>query len=133
MHACFRNTLLALGVASLLAGCATSRSVLELPPAAPLAAASKPANGKSVLIDNVSDRRLFEVNPGNPSEPSLDDAEKIDAGIKLRAVGRKRNTFGKALGDLVLKDGQSVETVTRGAIRQANSGKMRYAICDEDR
>ena len=119
MDSSFRSVL-ALGAACLLAGCATSRSVLDIPLPPPAAQTTvTPANGKSVLIDTVADRRMFEVNPGTPSVPSLDDSEQIDAGIKLRSVARKRNTFGKALGDIVLKEGQSVETVTRGAIRQA--------------
>ena len=112
------RAVLALSVVCLLSGCATSRSILEIPPLA-TPSAVQPANGKSVLIDTVADQRVFDVNPGTPSVPSLDDSEKIDASVKLRAVARKRNTFGKALGDIVLKEGQSVETVTREAIRQA--------------
>ena len=101
----------------LLGGCATSRSVLDIP--APAAGPASSPNGKQVLINSVSDKRVFEAQPGSPSIPSLDADEQIDASIKLRAVGRKRNTFGKALGDILLKEGQTVEALTSAAIRQA--------------
>jgi uncharacterized lipoprotein YajG len=101
----------------LLGGCATSRSVLDIPP--PAAKAIQPTAGKEVLITSVSDKRLFEANPSSPDIPSLDPAEGQSAAIKARAVGRKRNSFGKALGDILLKEGQSVETLAATSIRQA--------------
>lgn len=108
---------LSLSCLLLLGGCATSRSVLDIPPPAPKAAPQ--SGGKEVLVTSVSDRRVFETNPPSPSVPSLDPSEEQNAAIKARAVGRKRNTFGKALGDLLLKEGMTVETLTAAAIRQA--------------
>jgi hypothetical protein len=37
----------------------------------------------------------------------------LGAEVKARAIGRKRNTYGKALGDMVLEGGQTVEGVVR--------------------
>lgn len=114
----------------LLGGCATSRSVLDVPPpASNTALQSAGKQAKEVLVTTVSNQRLFEVNPPSPSIPSLDPAEDQGATIKARAIGRKRNTFGKALGDILLKEGQSVETLTAAAIRQAFAEKG-YRVID---
>ncbi len=57
--------------------------------------------------------------------PSLGSggAAHASADIKSRAVGRKRNGFGKALGDVLLENGQTVEGVIRenltAALQQA--------------
>jgi uncharacterized lipoprotein YajG len=124
----FRATLI-LGLSSLvlLGGCATSRSVLDIP--APIARDVAQANGKKVLVVSVADRRAFATAPGSPDIPSLDPGEEQSDAIKARAVGRKRNTFGKALGDILLKEGQTVETLTARSIRQAFAEKG-YKIID---
>lgn len=99
-----------------LSGCATSRSVLDIQPPA-----GQPgqANGKQVYINHVVDNRSFEVNPGTPDIPSLDPSEDQSSSIKARAVGRKRNGYGKALGDMLLKDGETVQTLTYKSIQEA--------------
>ncbi|MBU1230994.1 MAG: flagellar biosynthesis protein [Proteobacteria bacterium] len=110
-----------------LAGCATNRSVLDIP--APTSASVAPSNGKQVCIAAVTDRRVFEENPGQPSTPSLSPREAQDADTRLRAIGRKRNTFGMALGDIVLKEGATVESLIQAAIRQAFLAKG-YALVE---
>jgi len=110
-----------------LGGCATSRSVLDVPP--PAASAAAQTSGKEVLVTSVRDRRSFEINPPSPSIPSLDPGEDQSDTIKARAVGRKRNAFGKALGDILLKEGQTVETLTTASIRQAFAEKG-YKVID---
>src|SRR5689334_551286 len=89
-------------LAALLAsGCALGRSVIDVKAPARSAVASGPA----VKIVEVRDIRRFEVDPGDPSQPSLGDAAEIkDAKITERAIGRKRGGFGNALGDLALPD-----------------------------
>lgn len=115
-----------------LGGCATSRSVLDVQaPRSPQQAA--PSNGKTVYVNVVSDQRVFEVSPTNPSIPSLDSSEAQDGNIKLRALGRKRNTFGQALGDIVLKEGQTVETLTAASIRQAFAAKGYRVLESKDK
>lgn len=81
--------------------------------------AKRGANGKQVFINAAVDKRVFQINPSSPDVPSLDPSENLDDSIKQRAIGRKRNGFGKALGDLLLKDGQSIESLTTSSIRQA--------------
>ena len=105
----------------LLGGCATSRSVLDIP--SPATSTVPPLAKKEVLVAAVQDRRIFATNPPSPDIPSLDPDEEQNAAIKARAVGRKRNSFGKALGDILLKEGQTVETLTAASIRQAFAEK----------
>lgn len=101
----------------LLGGCATNRSTMQL--ALPLASAPAAANGRVVVIDRVSDQRHFEDDPDDPSVPSLKKGEayRLDAEQRKIAIARKRNTWGKAIGDIVLDGGQTIETLTRDLVR----------------
>ena len=96
-----------------LTGCATSRSELKLSAPTPVAAAG-PVKG-AVFIRTVSDQRAFQQAPSDPSIPSLgfEGATQASADLKARAIGRKRNTYGKALGDVLLENGQTVTDVVR--------------------
>lgn len=101
----------ALMFASLLvSACATNRSslTLEPPPAAPALAADAPA----IVLRSVRDARAFEAAPRDPSVPSIGTAGG-GAEIRARAVGRKRNSYGQALGDVMLEEGQTVEGLMR--------------------
>lgn len=109
-------------VCAVLAGCATSRSEVRLkaPPVV-----TPPGAAKVVVIRSVTDERVFEEAPSEPSTPSLGfgGANKNGDAIKSRAIGRKRNGFGKALGDVLLENGQTVTGVIRenltAALQQA--------------
>ena len=96
-----------------LTGCATSRSELKLSAPTPVATAG-PVKG-AVFIRTVSDQRAFQQAPSDPSIPSLgfEGATQASADLKARAIGRKRNTYGKALGDVLLENGQTVTNVVR--------------------
>jgi uncharacterized lipoprotein YajG len=118
---CRATLILGLSSLLLLGGCATSRSVLDVP--APAAREAAQAIGKEVLVASVADRRSFETDPRSPDIPSLDPGEDQGGAIKARAVGRKRNSFGKALGDILLKEGQTVETLVANSVRQAFAEK----------
>jgi hypothetical protein len=67
------------------------------------------------VIRSVKDERTFEQAPEDPSTPSLGfgGADQASTELKSRAIGRKRNGFGKALGDVLLQTGQTVEGVVR--------------------
>lgn len=109
-----RATVLAACV--VLAGCATSRSEITLSsPEIGAPATTENASGRIAVIRTITDERHFEQAPDEPSTPSLgfEGADKATAAIKARAIGRKRNTFGKALGDVLLENGQTVDTVVR--------------------
>lgn len=128
-----RNLLAAavLVAALLLTGCATSRSEIKLQSPA-IATPATPAMQHVVVIGKVTDERVFEDAPNDPSTPSLGfgGSGKASDDIKARAIGRKRNTYGKALGDVVLQPGQTVESVIRenvvAAFQQAG-----YEVKDE--
>jgi uncharacterized lipoprotein YajG len=96
-------------------GCATSRGTLDIR----VAASSNPAAGPAVKIMNVEDRREFQVNPRDPSIPSLKDDDIKNPAITIRAIARKRNTYGQALGDILLPEGRSVADLTREAVTRA--------------
>jgi hypothetical protein len=64
---------------------------------------------------------MFEQAPREPSTPSLgfEGALQAPTEAKARAIGRKRNTFGQALGDVFLQDGQTVEGLVRSNLAAA--------------
>jgi len=98
-----------------LAGCATSRGVLDLQvPELP-----NPSSSQAIKITDVADRRVFEIKPKRPSIPSLRNDEINDPKITLRAVARKRNGYGAALGDILLPEERTVEQLTREALVNA--------------
>ncbi|CAA9435183.1 MAG: hypothetical protein AVDCRST_MAG51-2885 [uncultured Ramlibacter sp.] len=107
----------ALVAASLaLGGCATSRSEVKIAsPAAGPGETQAASNGRTVVIRSVKDERSFQQAPSNPSIPSLgfEGAGKASDEIKSRAIGRKRNAYGQALGDVLLQNGQTVEGLVR--------------------
>lgn len=108
----------------LLAGCATNRGIVSIDvPHDETAAAQQ--NGPTVYIQSVEDQRIFQDHPKTQDIPSLGfgGLEKADEAIKKRAIARKRNSFGKALGDILLEEGQTVETVIADSLRQAFTEK----------
>jgi uncharacterized lipoprotein YajG len=111
------RALSALGILVLLGGCATTRSYTTLTVPSPAAVVSS-SSGKIIAIDGVQDRREFQVDPRDPSIPSLKGGAdyQLNAEQRKAAIGRKRNTYGMALGDYQLHGGQTVETLTHDLI-----------------
>lgn len=112
---------LAIGIAALtvLAGCATSRSEVDVN-VAPLSATQAVAasNGKTVLISTVDDR-VFQIDPRSPDIPSLKNDEVTDKSITERAIARKRNGYGKGLGDVLLPSGRTVSQLVNESVAAA--------------
>nr|WP_315598842.1 flagellar biosynthesis protein [uncultured Cupriavidus sp.] len=105
--------LLAYGLAaSILAGCAVGRGTVDI--TAPQA--SNPATGKYVRIESVLDKRTFEAAPPTADIASLDPDEDNSDTSRARAIGRKRNSYGKALGDIVLPEGKTVSGLVEKAL-----------------
>lgn len=102
-------------VCLVLTGCATSRSQIKLQSPVVPSSTAAPANGRVVVIKSVTDDRVFEQSPSDPSTPSLGfgGADSASTQMKSQAIGRKRNGFGKALGDVLLERGQTVQDVVR--------------------
>ena len=113
-----------------LAGCATGRDVI----APKFEAAVNPAQGVPVRIVKVDDTRNFQVKPGSPSTPSLMDDNLNDEAIRSRAIARKRNGYGMALGDILVPEGQTVSTLTETVVARAfrESGFRVVAANDAD-
>lgn len=106
------NTLKVLGIALLLGGCAVGRGELDVR----LTDAPDPAAPLVVKLTAVKDLRKFEVDPELPSIPSLKEDEVNDRSVEMRAIARKRNAYGAALGDIVLPQGRTVEQLTTEAL-----------------
>lgn len=104
------------GVAMLVgllgSGCATNRGILDVRITQP----QNPASSRAVTIVRVNDNRVFKASPRTASIPSLKGGKIEDKAITSRAIARKRNTYGKALGDILLPEGRTVELVVREAL-----------------
>jgi hypothetical protein len=59
---------------------------------------------------------VFERAPGKASTPSLKDGQIRNRAITNRAIARKRNSFGKAMGDILLPEGRTVEQLAKEAL-----------------
>jgi len=101
---------LCLAVIGLNSGCVTGRRQLDLN--APSVAPNPVGDSKGALsIGTIEDDRQFENKPGSPSTPSIDgDVTKLSAAAKSTFIGRQRNTFGHGMGDIVLQNGQTVQS-----------------------
>jgi hypothetical protein len=82
-----------------LSACAFGRAEIAVP--APVHAATP--TGPAVKIVDVRDLRQFSLNPRDPSESSIGEPGELnDMSVTTRLVGRKRNGWGRALGDVAL-------------------------------
>lgn len=109
-----------LGVAVVLAcaimtGCATSRGVMDVSMKIP----PNPESGPAVKIVSVTDGRQFQAAPRDPSTPSLSDRDIENKALTSRAIARKRNAYGRALGDILLPEGDTVEALVRDALTRS--------------
>lgn len=103
-------------MAALLSGCALTRSTLNIG----VPTSRNPDAGDCITISQVSDHRHFEEKPKIASIPSLKyPADIRDESIRLRAVGRKRNGYGKALGDYLLPPDTSILVLTQNTVVNA--------------
>jgi len=111
----------------LASGCATNRGVLDVEELE----SSNPASGDAVSFVRIVDVRDFQIDPSQPSTPSLKNDEIDDDAITLRAIARKRNGYGKALGDILLPEGKTVIDVVENRLALAfrNSG---YRVVADD-
>jgi len=111
-----------------LAGCATNRGYLDI--AVPSGTLIN-SNGKQVYIRSIADNRQFQDNPPSADIPSLGfgGVNNITPELKSRAIARKRNCYGKALGDIMLNEGQSAQKTIYAATRNALYS-LGYAVVD---
>ena len=101
----------------LQAGCVTGRRMLVIP-ATKIDGPAAAVRGH-VYISAVTDDRQFQNKPPDPSTPSVDgDVTKMSTQQKDTMVGRQRNTYGHAMGDIALADGDTVTVRTRHLVEQ---------------
>lgn len=114
--------------AALLTSCATSRS--EILPSNPLATlpSTQPTKPRKVFLRSVTDERVFAEESKDPTVPTLGSGGAFQASteVKARAIARKRNTYGTALGDVLLEKSATVADVVEenvtAALREAGYG-----------
>ncbi|WP_052433580.1 hypothetical protein [Sulfurospirillum arsenophilum] len=112
-------------------GCAAKRGEVAL--AVPTTnAEAVPSNAQQIYINSVVDKRVFEVKPSEPNIPSLDPSEPQTDTIKARAVARKRNGYGMAMGDIVLNANQTVNSVIKDSLKEALKSKGYQVIENKD-
>lgn len=89
-------------------GCVVGRRTIALP--VPAVTAAAPAQKGTVYLEAVTDDRAFENKPAAPSTPSIDgDVNAVSAEQRNAMIGRQRNGFGKAMGDIALPAGETVQ------------------------
>ena len=94
---------------TLLTGCAVGTSELQL--VEPELSLKDVSATKSVFVNLPTDNRVFNPQTKDPSVPSTEPSNK--------AVGRKRNTWGAALGDFALAGDQTVNSLVKVALEKA--------------
>ena len=62
------------------------------------------------------------MKPLNPSIPSLKDGQIDNPAITSRAIARKRSGYGKAMGDILLPEGDTVEQLVGTALTRGLRG-----------
>lgn len=98
-----------------LTGCVTGTRQVDL--AAPSYDAGKSANADVYLVA-VKDNRTFEANPDRPSIPSVKgDLAETPAEKRATLIGRQRNGYGKAMGDVALPGDLTVMDKTQELLR----------------
>ncbi len=114
-----KKYLLILSLAAVLlhSGCVVGRRTVSL--AVPsLGVGAEPLG--VLRIASVDDNRVFQNKPADPSMPSIDgDVTGMSSDQKSVMIGRQRNTYGKAMGDIALPSGDSVTSRARALLEGA--------------
>jgi hypothetical protein len=118
-------TCLALVFSLFGSGCVLGRRTVDLPVPP---ATSLPATKGTVTINSIVDARHFENNPDHPSTPSIDGDVNSQSAEQLSVViGRQRNGFGHAMGDVALPAGETVQTRVKDLVAQGFA-RRGYAV-----
>lgn len=114
----------------ILTGCAESRGYIDLSEIVKNDLNST-QNNKTVFIDKYIDTRKFSTNASTPDQPTYNPRVGLNDDEKSRIIARKRDSFGKALGDILLKDNLTTEKLVRNVVAQSfvDAG---YNVVDED-
>lgn len=109
-------TLVLAAICAVNTGCVTGRRVITLQvPTAPASATDK----GPISVAKVTDERHFENNPPQASIPSIDgDVKKASKEMLDTMIGRQRNGFGKAMGDVAVAPPETVETQVQALVSE---------------
>ena len=114
--------------ALLASGCVTGRRVIPLE--VPEGGASSGERGE-IFIGAIEDGRKFENKPTSPSTPSIKgNVDSLTPEQKQVFIARQRNGYGRAMGDVVLPDGQTVPERMRLLIK-AGLASNGYKLTDD--
>jgi hypothetical protein len=101
----------------LQSGCVVGRRTIAL--SVPAAGPGGSSRG-DICVTSVTDARQFQNKPPQPSTPSIDgDVNTLTAEQKSLMIGRQRNGFGAAMGDIALPAGDSVMQRTKLLVEEA--------------
>ena len=102
----------------LMPGCVVGHRSLNLE--VPKADSYSPSADKGTIgVGMVSDDRVFQNKPSEPSIPSIDgDVNSLTPETKSTYIGRQRNSYGHAMGDIVLPQGETVQTKVDALLRE---------------
>ena len=100
----------------LLTGCVVGRRTVDIP----IQSIREHSGGKGeIFIGNIEDNRVFQNKPSDPSIPSIDgNVHSITPQQKEVMIGRQRNAWGRAMGDIALPVGDSVVTRTKRLLEE---------------
>lgn len=102
---------LAAACALLLGGCVTGTRSVDL--TMDSFVNEKTAVGE-IYISDISDQRVFEQKPKEPSTPSVQGSlAEMSKGQLSNLIGRQRNSYGKGMGMVALPEGETVQKEMR--------------------
>lgn len=86
-----------------------------------------------VFIASVNDKREFEDTPKNASIPSVYNrkVESLSSQEKDRYIARKRNSYGRALENIVLDGDQTVTNLIKNSVARAFVNNGFYVLNDK--
>lgn len=123
-----RLKLITLTALIFLGGCVTGTRTIELTP--PTHDGEKKAS-RAIYIGDISDKRIFEAKPASPSTPSVKgDLAKVPKEKLNTLIGRQRNAYGKAMGDVALIEGNTVQKEMRDLLVLGLEGRG-YTVSDD--
>ena len=100
---------------SLLSGCVVGRRTVD----APIPQTTGTSGKGAFYIGSIDDNRVFMDDPGTPSTPSVDgEVNETPKSVLETLIGRQRNSYGMALGDVALPNGETVVTRTRQLLEE---------------
>lgn len=121
-----RSVVLLLVFGAFLSGCAIRGSEFDVPVTPATKASLAPTKAKVAVVD-VRDLRQFVIDPRSPYIPSLEDDDVDNKAKTERALGRKRDTYGRAGGNVTLPPGKTVSGLVAQVLEAALADKG-YAV-----